>query len=98
VIWADDVLDEHHGVPDKEVGGHHRWRGQPHKVFARGVVQRLGLFQDQDRIKKEKFNLLYIYMCVNLHSAQCTEFASSVAATAATVPLFRFVFFVLLFY
>ncbi len=54
MIWADEVLDEHHGVADKDVGGHHRWRGQPHKVLARGVVQRLGLFQDQDHIKKGK--------------------------------------------
>jgi hypothetical protein len=56
VIWADEVPDEHHGVPDKEAAGHQRWGGQPHKVLSREVVQTIGLFQDQNHIKKEKFN------------------------------------------
>ncbi len=54
MIWADEVPDEHHGVPDKEAAGHQRCGGQPHKVLAKGVVQIIGLFQGQYRITKEK--------------------------------------------
>ncbi len=54
VIWADEVPDELHGVPDEETAGHQQWKGQPHKVLTRGAVQTIGLFQGQSRIKKEK--------------------------------------------
>ncbi len=45
MIWTEEVPDEYHCVPDEEAAGHQRWGGQPHKVLARGVVQRLGLFR-----------------------------------------------------
>jgi hypothetical protein len=70
VIWADKVPDEHHGAPDKEAAGHQWWGGQPHKVLTRGVIQRIGLFQGQNCMKKEKFNLkindVSIYMALTV--------------------------------
>jgi hypothetical protein len=79
MTWADEVPDEHHVVSDQEAAGHQRWGGQPHKVFARGVVQRIGLFQGQNRIKMEKFNLnihnvsLYIARTVVLDKSIYTK-------------------------
>ncbi len=71
MVWADEVPDEHQGVPDEEAAGHQQWEGQPHKVLARGVVETIGLFQGLNRIKKEKFNLnkhdVSIYMARNVH-------------------------------
>jgi hypothetical protein len=32
VIWADEIPDEHYGVPGGEAAGHQQWGGQPHKV------------------------------------------------------------------
>ncbi len=63
MIWADEVSAEHH--PDEEAAGHQQWGEQPHKVLARGVVQTIGLFLGQNRIKKEMFNL-------NVHDVSCT--------------------------
>ncbi len=57
MIWTDEVLDEHHGVPDEEAAYHWWWGGQPYKVISRGVVKTVGLFQGQNCIKKEKLNL-----------------------------------------
>jgi hypothetical protein len=57
MFWADEIPDEHHGVPDEEAAGHQGRGGQPYKELARGVVQRIGLFQGQNHIKKEKFTL-----------------------------------------
>jgi hypothetical protein len=57
VIWADEVPDECHGVPYMEAAGHQLWRGKPHKVLARGVVQTILLFQSQNHVKTGKFNL-----------------------------------------
>ncbi len=72
MTWADEVPDEHYGVSDQEAAGHQRWGGQPHKVLAWGVVQRIGLFQGQNRIQMENCNLnihnesLYIARTVEL--------------------------------
>ncbi len=56
MIWVDEVYDEHNGGRNKEAAGHQRWGGQPQKVLARGIAQ-TGLFQGQNRLKKEKFYL-----------------------------------------
>ncbi len=51
MIWADEVPDEHHGVPDEEAAGHQQWGVQPHQVLSRGTVQTIGLFHDKNCIK-----------------------------------------------
>ncbi len=46
--------EEPHGVSDKNAAGHHQWRGQPHKILARGEVHPMDPFQGQNLINKEK--------------------------------------------
>jgi hypothetical protein len=53
------VPEEPHGVPDKNAAGHHQWRGQPHKILARGEVHPMDPFQGQNLIKKEKVEPKY---------------------------------------